>query len=344
MFNITEMKIAELAQLVNIKPPVLSKKFRDLSEPRVVRSNNRIAGLSPELVEDYFLERGHENLFKTTLILSNSTVGGTGKTSSVLALAAAVRRMTDRKKPVIVIDTDSQASSTHTLLGHPIADDAPVLNDYLDGRCGLADILTPVGDPDQNFWVIGSNLNNIYLDKTFSKPKDIREGMLGLFQDLLSNMPEGTRIIIDTPPQLSGVTTSCICGFSELYRQNNYQVHYVIPVRPDTYSLKGAQISMKEKNDTLSTFGLVDFPTTCFLTAYDKRLKVGVEIMRQLLQDELLQDHVSPVLIRYSSEISKASLDHKNIFTDGKQTPATRDYTDLLMSILGYETEIKGQA
>ena len=73
-------------------------------------------------------------MYETNLILSNSTVGGTGKTSTVLSMATSLRRRTSRKKAIVIIDCDSQASATHTALGGAVQDDKPVLLDYFVPR------------------------------------------------------------------------------------------------------------------------------------------------------------------------------------------------------------------
>jgi cellulose biosynthesis protein BcsQ len=338
VFNISKVKVAELATIADCKPPVISRMFKTMEEPWIEKKNNRITGISPELIENYFRKRGFNDLFKTTIILSNSTVGGTGKTSTVLAMAGSLRRITDRSKAVVMIDCDSQASATQTALGFAIPDDKPVLLDYFEGRASLDEVLHVVSNPEENIFIIGSNLNNIYMDKHLNSPKAIKDSMAKLFKELISKFGEGVRILIDTPPQLSTSTSSTVCGISSMIKEGyDLQAHYIIPIRPDSYSLKGASISVNEKTEILETFDLPDIKTTCFLTAFDKRMKVGVEIMRQALQDDKLQNLLSPVMVRYSSEISKASLDHKNIFSDSRATPATKDYMDLTLYVLGYE-------
>ena len=72
-------------------------------------------------------------------------MGGIGKTSSCISIASALRRMTDRSKAVVIIDCDSQASSTNQLLARSLESDEFVLDDYLSSQCSLDDLLVPVG-------------------------------------------------------------------------------------------------------------------------------------------------------------------------------------------------------
>ena len=344
MFEIAPMRIRELTKLVDISPPVLSRKFKSEVEPAVVRKNNRISALSPELIEKYLTERGHQYLYRNFITTVSSTVGGTGKTSGSLSLLAAARRITSRERALCLIDTDSQASATTTMLGQPIPDTKPVLVDLLEKRCSIEDVLTPVGDPKENIWVLGSNLNNVYLDKALSKPTEIRKSMREVLTQIFEKLGEGTKIFVDTPPQLSSITSSTICAMSDMKKAGT-DCAMLMPIRSDLYSLKGARISMKEKKEVLAAFSLEDIPTICFLASFDRRLKVSVDVMRMLLEDELLKDHVSPVVVRSSSELSKATVKYSTVFSSGEPNTASADYMDLLLNVLGYEPEsMRGNA
>lgn len=349
-FEVSSLKINELSKILDLKAPTVSKKFKEMEEPRVEKRNNRIVGISPDEIERYFRERGHEHLFKTTIFLVNSTVGGVSKTSSSVGLLGALRRITainnledpSKKKVCIYLDLDSQASGSGTVLGSPVPDGEPVLIDYFESRASLDDILRKVSD-EQEIYCIGSNLNNIYLDKALSTPKAMKESMKKLLEELIEKFGEGTRIVIDSAPQLSLAVSSTVCALSQFIAEGrDYTTGLVCPIRPDDYGLKGAKYSYSEAKQITSTFNLPEVPTHCFISAFDKRLKVGLEVMRNLLKDDLLSNHVSPVMVRYSSEISKANMNKESIFS-GKMTNATSDYQDLALYLLGYEGQ-SGQA
>ena len=167
--------------------------------------------------------------------------------------------------------------------------------------------------------------------------------MKKLLDELIQKFGEGSRISIDSAPQLSLGVSSTVCALAQLKQEGkDYITGLLCPIRPDDYGLKGARISYTEARQITSTFNLPDIPVHCFISAFDKRLKIGVEVMRSLLQDDLLADHVSPVMVRYSSEISKANMNKESIFS-GKITNATADYQDLVLYLLGYEGQV-GQA
>lgn len=344
MFNVSPIKVNELAAILEITPPVISKRLKSKDES-IVKTNNRIVGITPEGIEEYFRSRGQEQLYKTFFAVISSVCGGTQKSSSSLALMASARRITSRQRKggaIILIDTDSQSSSTETLLGAPIPEGKPVLINYLEGKCSLEDILSPVGDPSENMWVIGSNLNNVFLEKHISSPSQIKNSMKKVFDALVQHFGEGIKVFVDTAPQLSNCVSSCLAGLSML-QQEGVSVAHLLPNRGDSFSISGNVYSINERDELLKTFNLPEVPTTVFLSCYDARLKVSVEIMKKLLENKVLEKHLSPVVIRYCSAVAQANLSKTSIYT-GKTTSASDDYTQLLLYILGFEATLKGNA
>ncbi len=342
MFNVSPIKINELAAILEITPPVISKRLKSKDES-IVKSNNRIIGITPEGIEEYFRSRGQEHLYKTFFAVISSVCGGTQKSSSSLALMASARRITSRQRKggaIVLIDTDSQSSSTETLLGAPIPEGKPVLINYLEGKCSLEDILSPVGDPSENMWVIGSNLNNVFLEKHISSPSQIKNSMKKVFDALILHFGDGIKVFVDTAPQLSNCVSSCLAGLSML-QQEGVSVAHLLPNRGDSFSISGNTYSINERDELLKTFNLPEVPTTVFLSCYDARLKVSVEIMKKLLENKVLEKHLSPVVIRYCSAVAQANLSKTSIYT-GKTTSASDDYTQLLLYILGFEAAVKG--
>jgi len=112
MFNVSPVKVSELASILEITPPVISKRLKSKDES-IVKSNNRIVGITPEGIEEYFRSRGQDHLYRTFFAVVSSVCGGTQKSSSSLALMASARRITARNRKggaVILIDTDSQSA------------------------------------------------------------------------------------------------------------------------------------------------------------------------------------------------------------------------------------------
>lgn len=336
MFSVSNIKVSELAGIFDDKNSVTSKRLKKYDLPLQL-SKGRITGASPEAVENYFRQQGHDYLFHTYISVHTGIAGGIGKTSSCISLAAANRRMTDRSKPVVVIDADSQASTTHQLLGKTLEDDEFVLDDYLSGQCKLKDLLVPVGNKEDNIWLVPSSLNNVYLDRRFSSGGKVRSLMKGLFESIIKTFGDGARIHVDCPPQLSAVQQSSICALAQMQKINST---ILLPLRSDLVSVQGARIAIKELEELKESYkGVDDLNIQVFLSSYDARLKVSVDTMRSLLSDPVLQEHVCPIVIRYSSEVTKAAMRFENIYSSGSRSNITNDYMDLALYLLGWNNE-----
>jgi cellulose biosynthesis protein BcsQ len=335
-FEISPVKVQELARISGVSQPVISRKFKEDQSGAIKNDNNRITGINSNAIEEYLVNRNQGHIYRGGAYLCSNLCGGTSKSSSCLSLGAAFRRIADPKKsPIIWCDYDGQFSLTSVLTGNAIPDSKPILLNYFENKAKLEDILTPVGNPDDNMWLIGSNLNNVFLEKLNSTPQAIRGNMRRLLDDLFNKFGERAKIFFDAPPQLSSTTSSLICAFSET--QKKYDTRLLIPLRSDRFSYNGARLTIQEKNSILEAFNLPDFETIVFLSSFDKRLKISVDVFKQLLEDPILKDFVSPVVVRYSSEVIKAHSANRSIFTGSSKNTASEDYMDLMLYVMGYE-------
>ena len=120
-------------------------------------------------------------------------------------------------------------------------------------------------------------------------------------------------------------------------RKKKYDTKLIIPLRSDRFSYNGARLTIQEKKSILEAFNLPDFETIVFLSSFDKRLKISVDVFKQLLEDPILKDFVSPVVVRYSSEVIKAHSANRSVFTGSSKNTASEDYMDLMLYTMGYE-------
>jgi len=344
MFAIPPMKVSELAHILDVANTISSRALKAQPETHLKFSNSRLIGASPEAIEAVLTKQGHGYLFKPGIFAVATNVGGAAKTTAAVNLVAAIRRFTGRKRPggakggaIVLVDCDSQASATQQMLGAAIPDGKPILDDYVEGKCALKDVLTPVGDPQDNIWIIGSNLNNIFLDRRLTSGSKIRDTMYRLVKDIFETLGrDATKIIFDTPPQLSATTQSLVCALGRY--GDEVQRRFLIPLRSDAFSLKGASIAIQELEDTLGSYKDVnEVPVAAFFSSYDSRVKISLDIMRRVLDDKLLAPVIVDKVIRYSSEVAKTALHNQNIFSSGKRTAATDDYTELALNVLGFE-------
>lgn len=337
MFEVSNLKLKELTKIAQVSVPSLSRKFKSITNDSLIeRRNNRITGISPALTEEYLKEVGVTSFYKGSVIMSGNLCGGCSKTSGTLNLGACMRRLTD--KPIIYIDCDSQGSLTQQICDTPANDNEAILIDYLEEKASLKDILTEVKG-SQNTYIIKSNLNNAYLDKVLSKPIDIKKLILKLFEDLFDTFGDEAKIFIDFPPQLSNIFTSSITGLS-LLKKDILKV-LLIPLRSDSFSINGGSHIVKEFTEVMEVFSLENnIDIHCYFSSVDRRIKATGDAMKLAISSEELAKHLSPVAIRYSSEVIKATMSNSTIFKEGKGT-APADYQDLIDYIYGYEKSDK---
>tara|TARA_B110001454_G_C12722850_1_gene435541 strand:+ start:7826 stop:8848 length:1023 start_codon:yes stop_codon:yes gene_type:complete len=332
-FVISPIKVQELSKISDVSQPVISRKFKE--EGSIKSENNRIVGITPSAIQQYLTDKGQGHIYKGGAYLFTNCCGGTGKTTSAISVGTSFRRISNPEtSPVVFCDFDSQQSLTSVLYGKPIEEDQPVLVHYLEGKAKLDELLIQVGRKEDNLWLIPSNLSNLYLDRVLASPQLIRTAMKKLILDLFSKFGNQAKIFFDSPPALANTTNSLVCAFSEL--QQDYDTKLVVPLRSDKFSFSGSKLIITELKSLIEAFNLPDIEKVVFLSSFDKRLKISVDIFKQLLEDPILKEFVSPVVVRHSSEVSRSHQANRSIY-NGATTPIGEDFTDLMLFIMGYE-------
>ena len=150
--------------------------------------------------------------------------GGTGKTTSAVNLAAAIG---EKKKEVLLIDLDPQASAT-SWLGHE--ENLRGLLDVFTGEEKLQNLIEKDVSPGVDFipsstWLIG-------IEKALSN--DI--GVETVFREALQTLPDKwDYIIIDCPPSLGLLSISALVAVKEV----------IVPVEAHVMALTGLAQLMK---------------------------------------------------------------------------------------------------
>lgn len=345
VYGIGTYKVQELADALGISKSSVSEKLKEnIAGVEKTETTNRITGILPETVQEYFISRGNEDLYKKTVIISvQSCSGGIGKSSLSLGLLSQARRMKARHKTVIdgkeispvciLLDSDNQASSTFTLLGKPQDDEKPVLKHYITGEAELDDVLVKLEDET---YLIPSNLQNLYLDKVINSVQETKKAGLKLINDLDKRFGQGYVLIVDNPPALSSFNSSLIVAMAQLDK-SKYNSCLLSPIRAlDKYGVKASEITITEAKEIVEAFNLKIPKIYTFLTMYNRVGKTSVEILKQVLENPIIKDTLLDNVVRYSSEFSKANLKSTSIYSS-KTTPATEDISSLYLTVLGYE-------
>lgn len=327
------VRISEISRITGHSRPQISRHFKNKKEPVVMKNNNRIVGISPEAVEEYLKDHGTHLLYRPSIILSANLCGGVGKTTSIYNLGACMRRMTNRKTPIVYVDSDSQASFTSIAFGKPAGNEEPILIDFLEGKASIDDILTEM---DDNVWFVKSNLNQAWIDKLLSKPQDIKKGMLRFYQSIFDKLGKDVKIFQDHTPQLSSVFASSLCALHQL--DDNILKAIIVPLRSDNFAIQGGDYIAQEMKELRETFSLPDnVDTHYFFSSIDRRISTTSEALKLANSKKNIVEHLSPVVIRYCSEIPKSIMSCENVYASGKNNNAACDYQDLLLHIFAHQ-------
>lgn len=336
MITTTPLKISEIAKITGHSAPLISKRFKECNENKVTRSNNRITGISGDAVEEYLKKNGFEYLYRPAVILSANLCGGVGKTTSIYNLGACMRRLCGNDTPIVYIDGDSQGSFTSIVFGEPADDKEAILIDFLENKASLNDIVTEVGN---NIWFIKSNLSQVLIEKTLSKPQEIKKAIFRLYNELFSKFGNKTKIFQDNAPQLSSAFASSICALYQLPKEILRAV--VIPIRSDKFAIQGADYILREIEELKDTFTLPnDIDIHCFFSSIDRRVSTTGDALKIARSKDSIMKNLSSVAIRYCSEIPKSIMGCSNVYSFGKNNHAAEDYSDFLQYIFSFNREI----
>ena len=333
------INISELSRISKLNKPTVSRYFRAHPDMGIVMRNNRIVGVTPTAAKNFLREQNIDYIDQGGVVLVANVCGGVGKTSSAINLSCAAKRICG-DDPIVLVDADPQASFTSMIYGAPAADDDAVLIDFLSDKASIDSILTPMGE---NLWFVKSNLNQIFLDKILDKPKEIKSSMLKFYNAIFDKLGNKTKIFQDHTPQLSSLLASSICAIAQLNQDILRSV--LIPMRCDATAIRGANYILQEINELEDTFAFNnEIDTHCFFSGLDQRVSTTSQALRMVKDQKDIVEHLSPVVVRYSSELSKCinnseSRDdperhgHINVFSRNKMNNAGEDYQDLLLSI-----------
>jgi MinD-like ATPase involved in chromosome partitioning or flagellar assembly len=169
------------------------------------------------------------------MIAVHSFRGGTGKSNSCANLAAILAQEGRR---VAVVDTDIQSPGVHVIFGVDNAEVPHSLNDYLRGRCEIADAaqdVTPAldGDVTGRVFLIPSSIDPNQIAQVIRDGYDVgllTEGFRRLIGDLSLDA-----LIIDTHPGLNEETLLSIAMADVL----------AVILRPDEQDYEGTNVTVR---------------------------------------------------------------------------------------------------
>lgn len=181
-------------------------------------------------------------LCMTKIISTHSYRGGTGKSNLTANLAAGLAMRGYRTG---IVDTDIQSPGIHTLFKVDPHTLRFTLNDYLWGRCGVAEAALDVtgGVVDENGTVVVPEGGKVYLVPSSIKTGEIArilkekydvEDLNSGFQDLCNEL-ELDHLLIDTHPGVNEETLLSIAISDTL----------MLILRPDIQDYQGTAVTLE---------------------------------------------------------------------------------------------------
>ena len=152
---------------------------------------------------------------KQTIISIVNQKGGTGKTTTVLNLGAALVR---QKKKVLVIDSDPQGNLTYSL---GLQDSTPTLGDLLLGEVTWGEVIKN----SEGMEVIPADVSLV--DAEISLTNVIGRELI--LKKILNKVKGYDYVLVDCPPSLSLLTLNALCASDKV----------VIPLQLEVLSLQG---------------------------------------------------------------------------------------------------------
>jgi chromosome partitioning protein len=241
--------------------------------------------------------------------------GGSGKTTTALNLAAALR---NEGKSVLLIDLDPQANLTQSLgvVDEPEKSVYDLLKEESMGR-----------DPDyqsvlvrfEKYDLIPASLELAAAELELVSVYG-RERLLA--QILNPAKPKYDFVVIDCPPAIGMLTVNAL----------NASDYVLMPLQAEFLPLKGVQSFMrsydtikKKLNPNLEVLGIV-------LTRYDERKIMNREVLQKLM--DLFGDKVFTTLVRTNIALAKAQEKGVDVFTYDCNSPGAVNYRALAKEVL----------
>lgn len=219
--------------------------------------------------------------------------GGVGKSTLAVNLASAFALAEWR---VLLIDMDSQASATATLLGE-VSSGRPTMAHVLLGACALTEVITKSSRPGLHIAPASKELTHAQLT-IVSKPG--RETILQ--RALRSVAGNYDLVVVDTAPEQQLATVNSLVAAT----------HVLMPFTPDPKALEGLRTTSEavtELNEVELTKAVV---MGCVQIAFDKRLSVTEDARDQV--ENVYGDKLLETVVRTNANFVVCPAWHRDIF------------------------------
>ena len=223
------------------------------------------------------------------IITITNNKGGVGKSTTAQTLAIGLAQ---KKYKVLVVDLDPQCSTSITFKAN---DKANTIYQVLKGNCNITDAIYDNGYIN----IIPSSLELINADDEFKKGI-YQYKMHKLVKEQLDKIKSNyDYIIIDTPPNLSLLTTNAIYSSDAV----------LIPMIADIYSINGLKVIHQQIQDIKGGTDNQDVYIMGLLLTHYKQ---------QTLLNQSLRDTLQEIAKQIDTKVYKSVIRDSVIFSDSQ--------------------------
>ncbi len=250
------------------------------------------------------------------VIAVSNRKGGVGKSAVAVNLASALTLDGNR---VLLLDMDSQASATATLLDE-LSADAPTMAHVMVGQAELADVVVPTTREGLRIAPASKELTHAQLAIV---GKTGRETIL---KRALRAVDELDFVVIDTAPEQQLATVNSLVAAT----------HVLMPFTPDPKALEGlhttAEAVLEINEAELSEVNILG----CVQVAFDRRLAVTHDARQQVAA--AYGERLFDTVVRTNAHFVVCPAWHRDIFAiETKERPPRRgseDYQELAREVV----------
>lgn len=252
---------------------------------------------------------------KTISVINNK--GGTGKTTTVLNLGAALKNMGHK---VLLIDLDTQSNLTHAL---HIKGDNRHIGEVLLSKCSFEDSIQQVEGID----IIPSNSNLLDFEYLINN----EPGREFLLREVLSKTNSYDYILMDCPPSMGTLSINSLVAADV----------YIVPMQAENFAFIGldrilqtAEKVMQRMNTNLELLGIL-------FVKYRPRTKFGQAVVSNIAQNSLLKDKLFNSYIRQDIQLMEAPAFGQSIFEYAPKSRGAFDYMNFAKELHQLSTDNK---
>ncbi|MEM8488751.1 MAG: ParA family protein [Bacteroidota bacterium] len=241
--------------------------------------------------------------------------GGSGKTTTVMNLAAALR---DIGKKVLLLDLDPQNNLTQAL-GIESASDENIYQLLKTAAGGTRPDITAAIVHKNGMDLIPGTLDLAHAELELVSVY----GREQLLQEMLASVRDKYNyILIDCPPAIGMLTVNALVASD----------YIIMPMQAEFLPLRGLQSFMrfynrvKKLNPALAILGIL-------ITRYDTRVGMSQKVIDEILEEKTLGPRLFDTKIRINNALAKAQEHGQDIFTFDPASNGAMNYMALAFEV-----------